>query len=216
MSVAASATQDLTPVLSLRNISVTFGGVKALQGVAFEVLPGEVQCIAGENGSGKSTLIKVITGVYQPLAGAQLSFSGKSVDAMSPAAARAAGVEVIWQDLALFPEMTVAENIGIRTVLGSAPRLVEHSGMREIARKLLARLGAELDVDAPLRRFAIAQRQIVAIARALAGDARIIFMDEPTSSLTQTETDRLLAIVRTLSAEGMCHRVRQPSPRGSA
>ena len=203
MSVAASATQDLTPVLSLRNISVTFGGVKALQGVAFEVLPGEVQCIAGENGSGKSTLIKVITGVYQPLAGAQLSFSGKSVDSMSPAAARAAGVEVIWQDLALFPEMTVAENIGIRTVLGSAPRLVEHSGMREIARKLLARLGAELDVDAPLRRFAIAQRQIVAIARALAGDARIIFMDEPTSSLTQTETDRLLAIVRTLSAEGM-------------
>ena len=80
MSVAASATQDLTPVLSLRNISVTFGGVKALQGVAFEVLPGEVQCIAGENGSGKSTLIKVITGVYQPLAGAQLSFTGKSVE----------------------------------------------------------------------------------------------------------------------------------------
>ena len=72
MSVAASATQDLTPVLSLRNISVTFGGVKALQNVAFEVLPGEVQCIAGENGSGKSTLIKVITGVYQPLAGAQI------------------------------------------------------------------------------------------------------------------------------------------------
>ena len=71
MSVAASATQDLTPVLSLRNISVTFGGVKALQDVSFEVLPGEVQCIAGENGSGKSTLIKVITGVYQPLAGAQ-------------------------------------------------------------------------------------------------------------------------------------------------
>src|SRR6185295_4227093 len=108
MSVAATVLQDPTPVLSLRNVSVTFGGVKAFQDVAFDVLPGEVQCIAGENGSGKSTLIKVITGVHQPLAGALLSFSGKSVDSMSPAAARAAGVEVIWQDLALFPEMTVA------------------------------------------------------------------------------------------------------------
>ena len=118
----------------MRNVSVTFGGVKALQDVSFEVLPGEVQCIAGENGSGKSTLIKVITGVYQPLAGAQMAFAGKSVDTMSPAAARAAGVEVIWQDLALFPEMTVAENIGIRSVLGSVPRLVNHGAMRTAAR----------------------------------------------------------------------------------
>ena len=199
------ATQDLTPVLSLRNISVTFGGVKALQDVGFEVLPGEVQCIAGENGSGKSTLIKVITGVYQPLAGrATFRLDGKSVDSMSPAAARAAGIEVIWQDLALFPEMTVAENIGIRTVLGSAPRLVDHAAMREISAQ--ASGAARRRTRSSTRRcarFAIAQRQIVAIARALAGEARVIFMDEPTSSLTQSETDRLLDIVRTLSAEGM-------------
>ena len=203
MSLAASTGADAVPVLSMRNVSVTFGGVKALQDVSFEVLPGEVQCIAGENGSGKSTLIKVITGVYQPLAGAQMAFAGKSVDTMSPAAARAAGVEVIWQDLALFPEMTVAENIGIRSVLGSVPRLVNHGAMRTAADRLLARLGADLDVDAPLRTFAIAQRQIVAIARALAGDAKVIFMDEPTSSLTQSETDRLLDIVRSLAAEGV-------------
>src|SRR5215210_8079511 len=149
MSVAEIVHQDPTPVLTLRNVSVTFGGVKALQEVSFEVLPGEVQCIAGENGSGKSTLIKVITGVYQPLHGAQMSFDGKPVDTMSPVAARAAGVEVIWQDLALFPEMTVAENIGIRSVLGSVPRLVNHGAMRLTARRLLARLGADLDVDAP-------------------------------------------------------------------
>jgi simple sugar transport system ATP-binding protein len=203
MSVAAPATEDPIPVLSLRNISVTFGGIKALQDVSFEVLPGEVQCIAGENGSGKSTLIKVITGVYQPLAGAHLAFAGKAVDTMSPAAARSAGVEVIWQDLALFPEMSVAENIGIRSVLGALPRPVNHAGMREAAQKLLARLGADLDVDAPLRTFAIAQRQIVAIARALAGEAKVIFMDEPTSSLTQSETDRLLGIVRTLAGDGV-------------
>ena len=203
MSASATGQQSSVPILSMRGISVSFGGVRALDDVSFEVLPGEVQCIAGENGSGKSTLIKVITGVYQPLSGANLSFAGKSVDTMSPAAARAAGVEVIWQDLALFPEMTVAENIGIRSVLGALPRLVNHAAMREIALKLLARLGADLNVDAPLRTLAIAQRQIVAIARALAGDAKVIFMDEPTSSLTQSETNRLLDIVRTLSAEGM-------------
>src|SRR4051794_3524846 len=163
MSFVTSELRDLPPVLSLRNISVSFGGVKALQNVSFEVLPGEVHCIAGENGSGKSTLIKVITGVYQPLPGAQLSFSGKPIDTMSPVAARAAGVEVIWQDLALFPEMSVAENIGIRSVLGTLPRLVNHGAMRQTATRLLARLGSGLDVDAPLRTFAIAQRQIVAI-----------------------------------------------------
>ena len=203
MNFAVPMEESPVPVLSLSNVSVTFGGVKALQDVGFEVLQGEVQCIAGENGSGKSTLIKVITGVYQPQPGAQIIFDGKPVETMSPAVARAAGVEVIWQDLALFPEMTVAENIGIRSVLGNVPRLVNHGAMRATAERLLARLGADLDVDAPLRTFAIAQRQIVAIARALAGDARIIFMDEPTSSLTQSETDLLLNIVRSLAAEGI-------------
>lgn len=190
-------------MLSLRNVNVTFGGVKALQNVSFEVLPGEVQCIAGENGSGKSTLIKVIAGVYQPEAGAEIALGGEPVEAMSPAAAHLAGVEVIWQDLALFPEMTVAENIAISDVLGALPRLVNHSAMRATARTVLARLGADLDVDEPLRTFAIAQRQIVAIARALVGEAKIIFMDEPTSSLTRSETDRLLDIVRTLSSDGV-------------
>ena len=202
MSVAMQPAQPV-PVLSLDNVSVTFGGVRALQNVSFEVMPGEVQCLAGENGSGKSTLIKVITGVYQPLAGARIAYAGQAVDTVSPAAARSAGIEVIWQDLALFPEMTVAENVGIRVVLGGLPRRVDHAAMRGAAQALLARLGADFDVDAPLRSFAIAQRQLVAIARALAGDAKVIFMDEPTSSLTQSETDRLLGIVRTLSAQGI-------------
>ena len=203
MGPAEAALNGPTPVLSLRNVNVTFGGVKALQNVGFEVLPGEVQCIAGENGSGKSTLIKVITGVYQPAAGAEIVVAGARVDAMTPATAHLAGIEVIWQDLALFPEMTVAENIAIRGVLGAVPRPVNHAAMRSLARAALARLGADLDVDAPLRTFAIAQRQIVAIARALAAEARIIFMDEPTSSLTRAETDRLLDIVRTLSSHGV-------------
>ncbi|MEO9230682.1 MAG: sugar ABC transporter ATP-binding protein [Devosia sp.] len=203
MSSTGAAETSSGPVLSLRNINVAFGGVKALQNVSFEVLPGEVQCIAGENGSGKSTLIKVISGVYQPAPGGEIVLGGVPVSAMTPSAAHQAGIEVIWQDLALFPEMTVAENICIRRVLGSVPKLVNHGAMRAVAKQTLARLGADLDIDAPLRTFAIAQRQIVAIARALVGDARIIFMDEPTSSLTRSETDRLLDIVRTLSSHGV-------------
>lgn len=203
MTIAASTRHDPAPVLSLQDISVTFGGVAALQGVGFEVLPGEVQCIAGENGSGKSSLIKVITGVYRPAPGGQMRVDGDPVEAMTPALARAAGLAVIWQDLALFNEMTVAENIGIEAVLGAVPRLVDHAGMRRTAVRVLAQLGADIDVDARLSTLAIAHRQIVAIARALAGAARVIFMDEPTSSLTQTETDLLLGIVRKLSDQGI-------------
>jgi simple sugar transport system ATP-binding protein len=202
MSVAATAPLDAPPLLSLRNMSVTFGGVKALQDVSFEVLPGEVQCIAGENGSGKSTLIKVITGVYRPAPGGQFMIAGELVETMSPAMARSAGIDVIWQDLALFNEMTVAENIGIEAVLGPEPRLVNHAAIRKTALEVLSRLGADLDIDARLGTFAISQRQIVAIARALVRDAKVIFMDEPTSSLTQTETNRLLDIVRALSGQG--------------
>ena len=98
-----------------RNINMTFGGVRALKNVSFEVLPGEVHCLAGENGSGKSTLIKVITGVYQPEAGAVIDYDGQSYSHMSPVTAQAGGIQVIWQDLALFPEMTVAENIAFQT-----------------------------------------------------------------------------------------------------
>ncbi|WP_172963481.1 sugar ABC transporter ATP-binding protein [Thalassospira marina] len=204
MSAHASLNVSGTaPVLSLRNISKTFGGVKALDNVNFEVLPGEVHCLAGENGSGKSTLIKVITGVHRPETGAEITYNGHTYTHMSPVTAQAEGIQVIWQDLALFPEMTVAENIAFQTVLGRRPRLVSYQKMRDIAIKALSRLGITMDIDKPLRDFPIAQRQIVAIARALHGDAKLVFMDEPTASLTQSETDYLLDIVRMLSASGV-------------
>ena len=112
------------------------------------------------------------------------------------------GVAVIWQDLALFPEMTVAENIAFDGLVG-APRLVNYRAIRETARAALAKLGVELDLGARLKSLPISGRQLVAIARALASDAKLIFMDEPTASLTQAETDHLLAVVRTLSASGV-------------
>lgn len=203
MSNATETGAVATPLLSLRNINMTFGGVRALKNVSFEVMPGEVHCLAGENGCGKSTLIKVITGVYKPAAGAEIAFDGEAVPHMTPGIAQALGIKVIWQDLALFPEMTVAENIAFQTLSGARPRFVSYPAIRRIAEEALARLGVTFDVDRPLKDFAIAQRQIVAIARALVGEARIVFMDEPTASLTQSETDHLLCIVHKLSASGV-------------
>ena len=196
--------KTLTPVLSLRNISVTFGGVKALQDVGFEVLPGEVQCIAGENGSGKSTLIKVITGVYQPLAGAQHPVRRqvrRHNVARRGARRRRRGH--------LAGSGTVSRNDGRREhrhpngarQRAAAGRSFGHARDRAQASGAARRR--------PRRRCAAAHASPSPSARSSpspgrwSGDARIIFMDEPTSSLTQSETDRLLAIVRTLSAEGI-------------
>jgi simple sugar transport system ATP-binding protein len=188
--------------IRFERVNVRFGGVRALDDVSFSVGRGEVHCLAGENGCGKSTLIKVIAGVYQAAPGASARYFGEAVATPTPQGARARGVAVIWQDLALFPEMTVAENIAFDGLVG-APRLVSYRRIAQTARLALARLGVTLDLNARLRTLPISGRQIVAIARALASDAKIIFMDEPTASLTQAETDHLLAVVRTLSASGV-------------
>jgi len=200
---SVSALGAAEPALSLAHISKAFGGVQALDDVSFEVLPGEVHCLAGENGSGKSTLIKIITGVYQPDPGAEMSYFGRRVDSVTPVAARGLGIDVIWQDLALFPQMTVAENIAFSDILGARPRLVHRREMRAKAARVLDRLGVSLDLDVQLDTLSIAERQIVAICRTLVGDARLVFMDEPTASLTHSETESLLAIVRKLSADGV-------------
>ncbi len=198
-----SDTSPAPPAIRLEHVSKVFGGVRALDEVAFEVAAGEVHCLAGENGCGKSTLIKIITGVYVPEPRAEMALFGETMSAITPEAARRAGIAVIWQDLALFPEMSVAENIAIETLLGSRPRGVRHGALRGVAEAALARLGVTLDLDARLKTLPIAERQMVAVARALAHDARLVFMDEPTASLTQAETDRLLDVVRTISARGV-------------
>ncbi len=189
--------------IRLSSVSKRFGGVQALDCVDFEVAPGEVHCLAGENGCGKSTIIKIVTGVYTPDPGATLSYFGEVLEDVTPHDARARGIAVIWQDLALFPEMTVAENIAFETMLGDRPRRVRHGDVHRAAVAALARLDVTLDLDARLNTLPIAGRQVVAIARALVSDARLIFMDEPTASLTQSETDALLDVVRTLSARGV-------------
>ncbi|WP_411191885.1 sugar ABC transporter ATP-binding protein [Paraburkholderia sp. B3] len=203
MPAGPALDEDRPALLELENISKVFGGVKALQQVRFDIMPGEVLCLAGENGCGKSTLIKVISGVYQPEPGAQMRFDGEPLGRLDPARARELGVQVIWQDLALFPEMTVAENIAFEQNLGSRPRVVSYAKMKEAARRILERLGVKLPLERSVRSLSIAQRQVVAIARALVADARIVFMDEPTASLSHAETQALLAIVRRLAADGI-------------
>ena len=202
-TTASYASASGAPLLQVEHVSKQFGGVRALDDVKFDVMTGEVLCLAGENGCGKSTLIKIITGVYQPEPGAEMRFQGRPIEGLSPAVARDLGIQVIWQDLALFAELSVLENIGFERNLGARPRLVDYRAMRADSERILERLGVGLDLDVPLRSLPIAQRQIVAVARALVTKARLVFMDEPTASLSQAETDALLAIVRRLSAEGI-------------
>src|SRR3990170_3895339 len=138
------------PAIRLSRVSKFFGGVRALEDVSFEVGRGEIHCLAGENGSGKSTLIKIITGVFTPEPGAVMEYFGKAEPSVTPNAARGHGIAVIWQDLALFPEMSVAENIAFDSLLGNRPRLVNYGAMREQASAVLAKLDVDLDLEARL------------------------------------------------------------------
>ncbi|GGD95476.1 ribose ABC transporter ATP-binding protein [Aureimonas endophytica] len=190
------------PFLRLTGLSKHFGGVRALEGIDWDVMPGEVHCLVGENGCGKSTLIKTVAGVHPPTEGS-VEIDGQSVLPLDPAKAKALGIQVIFQDLSLFPNLSVAENIAIESHLDALVKPVRIGPMRRIAREVLARLDFDLDLAATVGDLSVAERQIVAIARGLAGRARLIFMDEPTASLTRAEVDRLLAIVARLKADGI-------------
>ena len=190
------------PLLSLSNIGKRFGGTVALDAIEWDVVAGEVHCLVGENGSGKSTLIKILSGVHVPDSGA-IEMDGVSHPALTPHQARQLGIQVIFQDLSLFPNLTVEENIAIGLELSGPLRPPPRKRMRAAAKVALKRLEAELPLDIPVSRLSVAQRQIVAICRGLAANARILFMDEPTASLTRHEVDLLLATVRRLKQQGV-------------
>ncbi len=189
------------PVMRLSGITKTFPGVKALSGVSLELYPGEVTALVGENGAGKSTIVKVLTGIYQPDHGT-IEIEGRETHFPAVQAAMAAGITAIHQETVLFDELSVAENIFI----GHAPRgrfgLIDWPEMRRRAAEILARIGADLDAGMPLKELGIANRHLVAIARALSVDARVVIMDEPTASLSQKEIQELYDLVGRLKAEG--------------
>jgi simple sugar transport system ATP-binding protein len=191
-----------TPLLVAKDLSISFGGIKALRGVDIEIGRGEILCIAGENGSGKSTFTKIVSGVYTPDSG-ELLFDYEPVKWHRPRDAGAAGIQVIYQDLSLFDHLSVAENIAVNQMIHHGRAIVSRKRMRAIAQEQLDRVGIQLPLDATLSSLSMANRQIVAICRALSMDARLLFMDEPTTALTGREVSRLLKIVLELKRRGL-------------
>jgi len=192
-------------VLEARGLTRRFTGVLALSGVDFRLLKGEVHALMGQNGAGKSTLIKVLTGVYPADAG-ELTLNGEAIHPGSPAAAQRLGISTVYQEVNLCPNLSVAENI----FAGRYPRKraaglwrIDWSRMQVDARALLARLNLDIDVTRLLASYPVAVQQMVAIARALSVEAKVLILDEPTSSLDEQEVERLFTVLRQLRGEGM-------------
>jgi len=188
-------------VLALSGITKTFPGVKALSEVSLALYPGKVTALVGENGAGKSTVVKILTGIYQPNGGSIL-VDGQPTSFPTPQAAADNGVTAIHQETVLFDELSVAENI----FLGHAPRgafgLIDWKKTTEQARALLSSIGAELDPDQKLKDLGIANKHLVAIARALSIEARVVIMDEPTAALSHKEIEELYELVESLKSQG--------------
>ncbi len=194
--------ENRTALLELRRVSKTFPGVKALRDVQLRVHAGEVHALMGENGAGKSTLMKILSGAYLADPGAEILFDGQRVEIDGPLAAKAHGVSVIYQELSLAPNLSVAENIYLGRAVQRAGQ-VDRAAMARACEAALQRLGADFGPRTLVASLSIAQRQLVEIARALHFDARVLVMDEPTTPLSTHETDRLFALIRQLRAEGL-------------
>jgi len=189
------------PILSLEHASKAFGAIRALEDVSIDLNAGEVHALVGENGAGKSTLVKILGGVHLPDSG-RLRIDGHEVVLQGPAAARDAGVAIIYQEPIMFPDLSVAENIFIGRQPLSAARRINVTAMHSQAAGIFERLGVPLDPGRIARGLSIAEQQIVEIAKALSLDARVIVMDEPTAALSATEVERLFRVVDTLRAAG--------------
>ncbi len=190
------------PLLALRRAAKSFGGVRALRGVDFELRAGEVHALLGENGAGKSTLIKIVTGAHRPDAG-DITVAGRTLDGLTPALALHLGIACIYQQPALFPDLSVAENIGLRLEPAGTWRRIDWRTRSTRAAELLQRIGASIPPEAEVRSLSMPEQQLVEIACAVGAGARIVIMDEPTASLTSREQDRLFAVVRELRNSGV-------------
>ena len=187
----------MTELVRLSGIRKNFAGVQALKGVDFDLKAGEVHALVGENGAGKSTLMRVLAGEIAPTSGT-VSLNGEPVQLSGPRDATGRGISVIHQELALAPDLTVAENI----FLGRLPGFVNHAALRKAAREILDRLGFSIDPAVQAGRLTVAHQQVVEIAKALSNKARIIVFDEPTAVLANSDAERLLAIIRELRVNG--------------
>src|SRR3712207_1340203 len=188
-------------LLRMEDVTKTFPGVVALDGAHFRVARGEVHALVGQNGAGKSTLMKILNGAYRR-DGGTIAFDGRPVDFHSPHQAQANGVNTIFQEINLVPYRSVAENI----FMGREPRrlgLINWRRMNREARHLLHRLNIDIDVTQPLMNLNVALQQMVAIARAVSFESKLVIMDEPTSSLDEREVETLFEVIRQLKREGV-------------
>jgi simple sugar transport system ATP-binding protein len=192
----------LTAEYGVENVVKSFGGAKALAGVSLSVKSGQVHCIAGENGSGKSTLIKIMSGVHAPDSGL-IRLGEKTFNALSPREAVREGVQVIFQDFSLLPNLTVAENIALPTYISKNSRFLSKKESKEIAQTALELIGIDIDINAPVAEISIASKQLIAIARATNLGVKMLFMDEPTTALTRKEIKRLFEVVEQIKARGV-------------
>jgi simple sugar transport system ATP-binding protein len=188
--------------LRIRGARKRYGGVHALKGVDLMIRAGEVHCLAGANGSGKSTLIKAINGVER-LDSGTIEIGGQEIARMNVHTAVASGIQVIYQDLSLFPNLTVAENIAMTGRVASGKARVSISAARATTQAVLERLGIDIDPKALVQDLPVAKRQLVAICRALANDVKVLFMDEPTTALTWSEVEVLFSVVSSLKQDGV-------------
>src|SRR4051812_5344277 len=197
-------TEPAVPFLELNGISKTYPGVTALNDVSLTVARGEIVGLIGENGAGKSTLMKVLGGVIAPSAGA-IRIDGKDYPELTVNDAIKSGIAFVHQELNLFDNLDVAANvlIGRELLFGGPLRLIDHKAMHRRVQPLLDKLGVDFAPDTSVAELSLAQRQLLEIAKALSLDARLVIMDEPTSSLTLSETERLLAVMNDLRADGV-------------
>jgi len=189
-------------VLRATEVTKAYAGVQALKRASLELRAGEVHALVGENGAGKSTLIKILTGAVQP-DGGEITLNGSRLEKLTPSAAKALGIAAIYQQPALFAELTVAENIALGLERTGRWGRVDWGARRARAQELLARVGARIDPEAEAGDLSMPQQQLVEIARALGADARVLILDEPTASLSKEDTDNLFRVVRELRAQGV-------------
>ena len=189
-------------ILSVKGIKKSFGGVHALKGVNLTIKKGETHCLAGENGCGKSTIIKVISGFYKPDAGT-IEVNGIVHPNMTPSDAIKAGIQVIYQDFSLFPNLSVMENLAFNQVLANNEKFVNKKRFRTIAEEAIQKINFNVDLDARVEQLPVADKQLIAISRALVHDAKFIIMDEPTTALTSKEVNRLFDIIAELKSKGI-------------
>jgi simple sugar transport system ATP-binding protein len=189
-------------LLRVNRISKAFAGVRALEDVSFTIERGEIRCLVGENGSGKSTLIKIIAGVYSPDEG-EIFINGKQFKRLHPIDSIREGIQIIYQDFSLFPNLTVAENIALNYELARNTRFVNWKEVRSIATAALDKINIKMDLDARVEQMSVADKQLIAISRALLQNAQLIIMDEPTTALTHREVKSLFSVIKNLQNGGI-------------